>query len=489
MRGLEPESVHAIVCDPPYGLEFMGKEWDKFRIDEASPRNRGERAGNHGEAGPGDGSNPARGKRVAVAYGGGKRPSTFRCMECGKRDQFRNEHCCTTGWRRELIDPFCAPPTMLAFQNWCNRWAREALRVLKPGGHLLAFGGTRTYHRLTCALEDAGFEIRDCLAWLYGTGFPKSHNLEDEHLGWGTALKPAHEPVVVARKPLTGTVAATMQEHGTGALHVDACRIGFRDEADEEEAKTKNRHAERDAGPRTNQVFGADDRDREDYDATGRWPANVVVDEAAAQVIDDDVGEVGGGFGARRGDPAGRGIYGRGFPRGDMAGVGYGDSGGASRFFYCAKASSAERVAGLDDLPVHDREGDSAWAARCEECGRTLLSGERKSSPCCGAKAVWETTKPTTNHHPTVKPVALMRWLVRLVTPEGGTVLDPFLGSGTTGIAASIEGFRFVGIEQDPDFLDIARARIKHWRRFVDDPAKAVAKKAPEPTSQGRLFE
>lgn len=171
IRDLPEGSVDAIVTDPPYGLHFMGKTWDSF----------------------------------GSALGVDHKTTTERSgsMHAGKYDHSRNHE----------------------FQLWCESWAREAYRVLKPGGHLLAFGGSRTYHRLACAIEDAGFEIRDQLQWLYGSGFPKSHNLSDEWDGWGTALKPAHEPIVLARKPLTGTVAANVAQHGTGALNVDGCRI------------------------------------------------------------------------------------------------------------------------------------------------------------------------------------------------------------------------------------------------------------------------
>ena len=161
MREMEAESVDAVVCDPPYGLEFMGKEWDTYRLDDpGTNRNRGERAGGQGEVKADGGIGGAR-----IAYGGGKRPTTSRCTGCGKRDQWRNEHECTqhARWVLEVIDPYAAPPASLAFAEWVREWATEALRVVKPGGHLLAFGGSRMFHRLTCGIEDAGFEIRDCL--------------------------------------------------------------------------------------------------------------------------------------------------------------------------------------------------------------------------------------------------------------------------------------------------------------------------------------
>ncbi len=305
---------------------------------------------------------------------------------------------------------------------------QQAFRVLKPGGHLLAFGGSRTYHRLTCAVEDAGFEIRDQLQWLQGSGFPKSHNLHGEHEGWGTALKPAHEPIVLARKPLTGTVAANVERYGTGALNIDGCRI-------EGGVPSCTQGQSQNQGT----IYGKDQRDRRQFIGSdlGRWPANVLLDDEAAVLLDAQ-SEVSVSKRADRG----KGIDGATFrnPNGLNHGVrGHSDTGGASRFFYCAKASRSERNAGLDGMPE---------APAGETSGRhdgTLGS-----------------ITTSRNHHPTVKPVALMRWLVRLITPPDGLILDPFLGSGTTGIAAALEGFAFIGIEQDADYLEIARRRIAH---------------------------
>ena len=357
---LEAASVDAIVTDPPYGLEFMGREWD------------------HGVPG-------------------------------------------------------------------VPLWT-EALRVLKPGGHLVAFGGTRTYHRLACAIEDAGFEVRDCLMWLYGTGFPKSldvskaidkaagaerrvvgtkHGLPGYSLtdgnpggvamkgnvdgslrdgvaectvtapatdaakqwaGWGTALKPAWEPIILARKPLTGTVAANVQEHGTGALNVDGCRVASFDGATtaRKPAIIKDTSAPFGKGVASCYMGG-------NGSAFGRWPANLVLDFEAGEMLDAQSGI----------------RFTNGHSERDE---GFGGQGGASRFFYCAKASKKERGEG--------------------------------------------------NNHPTVKPVSLMRWLVRLVTPPGGKILDPFMGSGTTGVAAKAEGFEFVGIEKELESVETARKRI-----------------------------
>ncbi len=285
----------------------------------------------------------------------------------------------------------------------------EALRVAKPGAHLVAFGGTRTYHRLTCAIEDAGWEIRDCLSWLYGSGFPKSLDVSkaidkaagaereamgvrmygDGHVqrsaesigyggcdpsvdrrlitapatdaarqwqGWGTALKPAWEPIILARKPLVGTVAANVLAHGTGAINVDACRVG-------DEVLPEMRAGQARLGTFVRSKMITPER-------AGRWPANVALDEEAAAMLDE---------------PA--------------------------RFFYTAKASRKERGEG--------------------------------------------------NTHPTVKSLSLMRWLVRLVTPKGGNVLDPFAGSGTTLLAAHLEGFDYLGIEREAEYVEIIRRRLE----------------------------
>jgi site-specific DNA-methyltransferase (adenine-specific) len=366
LRTMPADSVDAIVTDPPYGLAFMGKKWDYDVPSEAI-------------------------------------------------------------WR-------------------------ECLRVLKPGGHLLAFAGTRTQHRMAVRIEDAGFEIRDMIAWVYGSGFPKSLNVakaiesgsgrpEDirrlqqgesyapsgrgranydhgaasamdsgaavdwepataaarQWQGWGTALKPAMEPITVARKPLIGTVAANVLAHGTGALNVDGCRVPGALEGD------PMRFAKTDGGE-----FCKFDK-APTVRTEGRWPANLIHDGSEEVVGLFPQSKSTGGqasLGAfRNGD-----VYGKGRDERETRDPGYGDSGSAARFFYCAKASKADRDEG--------------------------------------------------NNHPTVKPTALMRYLCRLVTPPGGTVLDPFMGSGSTGKAAMLEGFKFIGIERDPEYVKIAEARI-----------------------------
>ena len=295
---------------------------------------------------------------------------------------------------------------------------REVLRVLKPGAYLLAFGGSRTYHRLACAIEDAGFEIRDQIMWLYGSGFPKSLNCGE---GRGTALKPAHEPIVMARKSLIGTVAENLEAHGTGALNIDACRVE-KGPSDKPSgwAQTGSKASENIA------MSGANYARDPTPDAGARWPANLIHDGS------DEVLEA--------------------FPDAPSP---RGDSGSAARFFYCAKASKADREDGCQDLP--ERTGGE-------------ITGRKPDSPgAIHSARAGMTQAPRRNTHPTVKPTALMCYLVRLVTPPGGTCLDPFMGSGSTGRACALEGFDFVGMELSPEYVQIAAARIQ---KALDDAPK-----------------
>ena len=292
-------------------------------------------------------------------------------------------------------------------------FAVEAFRVLKPGGHILAFGGTRTWHRLAVAIEDAGFELRDSIAWLYGSGFPKSKNLDGEWVGWGTALKPAFEPIVVGRKPLAGTVAANVLAHGTGALNIDGCRTATTD------ALTGSGQPPLAHGGTNTRPFHADHvAVPTSQNDAGRWPTNVILDESQAVFLDSQTGILTSGANpTSRGSDKFRNAYGDFKGQADIEPARGADSGGASRFFptfhYEAKAPSTER--------------------------------------------------PEVNgvQHPTVKPLELMRWLVRLVTPPGGTVLEPFAGSGTTLEACLIEGFNVIGIEREESYLPLIMQRIK----------------------------
>lgn len=268
------------------------------------------------------------------------------------------------------------PPYGLAFmgKKWdydvptVDVW-RECLRVLKPGGYLLAFAGTRTQHRMAVNIEDAGFEIRDMIAWVYGSGFPKSYNLEDKWAGWGTALKPALEPITVARKPHTGTIAKNVLMWGTGAINVEVCRIETEDNLN---GGTYSNGLDK---SRPSQCPGPARDGRTYKQPVGRWPANFIHDGSPKAVAPLQ---------------------------------------GNQRFFYCAKADQSDRDAGTDKK----------------------------------------------NTHPTVKPLDLMKYLCRLVTQPGGTVLDPFMGSGTTGRACLSEGFGFVGIEKEKDYFELSQKRM-----------------------------
>ena len=362
---------------------------------------------------------------------------------------------------------------------------REALRVMKPGGHLIAFSGSRTYHRMAVAIEDAGFEIRDQIMWVYGSGFPKSHNVSkgidkaagaerevvstsnngsgsgsvvgmDSTItmdktfditapatpaakqwdGWGTALKPAHEPMVLARKPLIGTVANNVLTFGTGGLNIDGARVGYQ-EGEVDFTKQQNQTA-----TATVQMGGAKPGDSiQMFKENGRWPANFIHDgsDEVVKLFPDTGKSTGGRIGKKSmGDvtnvPAGE------YEAGDP---GYGDGGSAARFFYCAKASKRDRNEGLDGFEAkRDHDG-------------------RKDGGVGGDNPRNRTNNAKLNHHPTVKPTTLMQYLVRLVTPPNGVVLDPFMGSGSTGKACAYEGFDFIGIDQSAEYVEIARARIE----------------------------
>jgi len=303
---------------------------------------------------------------------------------------------------------------------WMTDVAAECLRVLKSGGHALVWALPRTSHWTATALEDAGFEIRDRVAHVFGSGFPKSRNIGN---GWGTALKPAMEDWWLCRKPLVGTVAANVQEHGTGALNIDGCRVAT-DENLNGGAYAKN-------GSKRTDEWGAHNGFRRDQgleykQPPGRWPANLVHD-GSDEVVElfpqaNSARASGNPNNPKRGKNHVATSYGQGD---DTPTHDYRDTGSAARFFYCAKASKA------------DRDED--------------------------------------NKHPTVKPTALMRWLCRLITPPGGVILDPFMGSGSTGKAAMLEDFRFIGIERDPEYMDIAAARIASVQRTQDsEPSKTA---------------
>ena len=373
----------------------------------------------------------------------------------------------------------------------------EVYRVLKPGALLLSFGGTRTYHRMVCAIEDAGFEIRDTIAWVYGSGFPKSYDISkgidkkagakrevvgwNENLtgrtrpegnpvrftnkangtltapstpeaqlwhGWGTALKPAFEPIVVAMKPIDGNFVNNALTWGVAGLNIDGGRV-----------ETSDKLQTLDGSFSFNGTGGANETGKHIIyrdAAQGRFPANLIhdgSDEVVELFPQTKSGKVSAG--TMRGINSNHNVA-----YADMAAgtelTGYGDSGSAARFFYCAKASRSERNAGLEGMEEH-LFGQSGGAQQA------LKNGESEYlQDSIGLNKI----KKMQNHHPTVKPLELMRYLVRLTkTPTGGVVLDPFMGSGTTGCACVLEGRDFIGIEKEAEYVEIAEKRIAYWSK------------------------
>lgn len=333
---------------------------------------------------------------------------------------------------------------------------RELLRVLKPGAPLLAYGGTRKYHRLTCAIEDAGFEIRDCLQWLYGQGFPKNYDLGD---GLGTALKPAYEPIVLARKPLDGTLEQNLAKHGVGALAIDACRV-YTDWEERSEAWKRSGHSAR---PDAEKIAAPPGTGITCHDL-GRWPANVILDEDAGALLDAQTGTRRPG--ERPAQRAGLGYESTSEGTNGVREV-YDAGGGPSRYFYCPKATREERDAGLDDFEAMTG-GDAT--------GRDDDSAGTKS-PRAGAGR----TGGAKNVHPTVKPIALNRYLARLIrVREGARMVVPFCGSGSEMIGALHAGWGHVdGIDNWDVAVAIARARLTHHTGFAESVAQEDGGGAP----------
>lgn len=383
----------------------------------------------------------------------------------------------------------CDPPYELGFmgKSWDNTgiandvtlW-REALRVAKPGAWLLAFGGTRTFHRMACAIEDAGWELRDCpvrghmhqpedcpwlMGWMYGSGFPKSHNGD-----WGgTALKPAWEPIVCARKPLIGTVAENWAAHGTGALNIDACRIQTAEELRIGAGATwdaMHKHEGREGEPSAQRRyteqggtnFAATPGPR-GGDPMGRWPANLIHDgsDELVALFPREAGAATPVRGTEASAASDGNVTGE---RARVPGAFHADAGSAARFFYCAKAGVEDREEGLMHL-----------ARRALAYGNQAQAEVKRGNTEHTGDSGMNTVKMRGNHHPTVKPTDLMAYLCRLVTPKGGTVLDPFMGSGSTGKAAMLEGFNFIGIDLTPEYVEIARARIEFALRQGHQPS------------------
>lgn len=407
LRTMAANSVDSIVCDPPYGLKFMGKKWD-YDVP-----------------------------KVAV-------------------------------------------------------WS-ECLRVLKPGGHLLAFAGTRTQHRMACRIEDAGFEIRDMIAWVYGSGFPKSMDVSkaiqkaegqceqvEQWEGWGTAMKPSLEPITVARKPFYGTVAANVLEHGTGALNIDRCRVptddalGGGNTSATVDRTGKNEGWQRPWMQDAEAAIAAADRSAASVarsEALGRWPANLIHDGSDEVLANFPQSSVTGKRGEASREAS---VQATGWLPSDHKSKEYTDQGSAARFFYCPKASRRDRNEGLPE------GGDPVV-----QMGATMRERE---------DADWSTRNGNT--HPTVKPTDLMAYLCRLVTPPGGVVLDHCMGSGSTGKAAVREGFGFIGIEMDAEHFAVAGQRIEFERlkRLAAandpcaDPRPTIQPATNEPGAQSDLF-
>jgi site-specific DNA-methyltransferase (adenine-specific) len=409
-------------------------------------------------------------------YGLGKEPNAAELMK--DWIEFGYHKIKGTGFMGKEWDAFVPQPVF---------W-KEVFRVLKHGGHVLSFFGTRTYDWGVMSMRFAGFEVRDCIQWLYGSGFPKSHNIgkaidkiegnervevpnnrhgggsselfpernnttttkgNGDWEGWGTALKPANEPIVLARKPLEKglSIAENILKWGVGGINIDATRIGS-------ENITLNGYGIRWAKNGSEMPY----IDREPTNHQGRFPANIILDEIAAEILDEQSGVLKSGQ-LKSGHKQGDGMFGK--IGGDKIIGNYGgDSGGASRFFYVAKASKSERNKGLDEYD--DKESTKQFMLGLS--GVTHSDGSvRKNAPILHK-----------NFHPTVKPIKLMQYLVKIITPPNGIVLDPFCGSGTTGVACKLEGYEFVGMEQDLEYTKIAQSRIKNYIISPDDYKEEV---------------
>jgi DNA modification methylase len=393
---------------------------------------------------------------------------------------------------------------------------KECYRVLKPGGHMLAFFGTRTYDMGVIAIRLAGFEIRDQLAWVFGSGFPKSRdiskdmdkilgnkrevigktkapgmaksNVENEQQnrskyefeklgapvgkeakqwnGWGTALKPAQEPIVLARKPLEGTVAQNVMTHGVGGINIDSCRV----ETSESKERTHEKSQLSDYSKTGNTSFASKAGKFIGGDPKGRFPANFIHDgsEEVVSLFPDSDGQIAPVKGTESSHTGQNGIYGTygrtAFDKRDET------EKSAARFFYCAKTSKKDRNEGLDHFPTVTTDPYAQHRGRRMEDNDIRFDG---APPSVGK-----------NNHPTVKPTDLMRYLCRLITPPNGTVLDPFMGSGSTGKAAMYEGFNFIGVELDPEYIKIAEARIQHAQIQAITKPNVTKKKRTTSTSE-----
>lgn len=419
---LPSDSVDTIITDPPYGLGFMGKKWDTFKPDNVT-------------------KGVLSSSRKKPVDNSEARNKGSQALEAGRYDRSYKAN--------------------VAFQAWFAMKFIEMLRVLKPGGTMLCFGGSRTYHRVACAAEDAGFILKDCIMWIHGSGFPKATDISKQlnktenqersssaqlWNGWKShGLKPAYEPIIVAMKANDGTYANNALTHGVAGLNIDAGRIAFQSDADKKSA-VFGRGTDIMGGNYVGATHSTGETNIQPDDK-GRFPANVIFDEVAAAMLDDQSGDLSSG--SRDGE------YNTGSftSNGKVSRQLKGNCGGASRFFYCAKSSKSERNVGCDEL--EDRVGGSMTVNEGDsmDLGAASLSGEKTQR------------QQTKNHHPTVKPLKLMEYLCKLTsTPTGGIILDPFAGSGTTLLAAYNTGRDYIGIERDPKYVKIIEARLSNAR-------------------------
>jgi DNA modification methylase len=454
---LQPDnSVDSCIVDGPYGLEFMGSDWDGAGNFAAGIEKDAKSAGGYGKDKP---TNENAYAAARVRYGKlfSERPKKIERRSQGHDRPFDMAlPDFTSGMRGSGA---------FIYLEWSMTWAREVLRVLKPGGFLMSFGGSRTYHLMACGVHFAGFEVRDMVEWLYGSGFPKTQNVAraiDMHLcrksgrtgrhyevnlpepkkrkpgdhvcdrtkegmeweGYGTALKPAHEPICMARKPITGALAPNVLKNGTGGLDIDSCRIGREHVPGWHKSGANGSGGYR--GTSTFRIREMDAKEIQERNSKGGWPNNVITDEEAAKMLE-----------------------------------------GKARFFYCPKPSKREKDAGLDEF------AERAWVQWQTANG---------TSGVASSLSAGRNTKRK-NVHPTIKPVAFMRYLVELVTPEGGTVLDHFCGSGSTGVGtlAAGGGRKFIGAEQyatdEKPYFQIACARLHHAEKALS--GSEVPRSAP----------
>jgi DNA modification methylase len=455
LKTIPDNSIDSVVTDPPYGIGFMGKAWDTFVPDNVKQAvEQSETSYEKTKDDKQDNPN-LKGRKNAPIGSKSTVAGTYDLSDKGKND----------------------------YQRWCYEWGKECLRVLKPGGHLLASNSPRMYHRMAIGLEDAGFEIRDQIMWVYGSGFPKSHNIgkaidkiegnerevvgeyetsipqitpwqdvdrfesknkqtkgNSEWEGWGTALKPAHEPIVMARKPLSEkSIAENVLKHGTGGINIDGSRIGTDEDTSRKKSPLKPNSIS--YVRKDEPLFGGEGHE------AGRFPANIIFDEEAGQLLDEQSGVSKSGTGKKY-EPQYKDtseIYGK-YDKLQVSS--FNDKGGASRFFYCPKAAKKDRNEGLDNF--------EAKPVQAYEFAKS------NSFTTSNTKSGTQNRFPSQNNHPTVKPTDLMRYLINLITPPNGTILDPFMGSGSTGKAAVRCGVNFIGIEKEQEYMDIAKARIEH---------------------------